>query len=195
MVEAGVDDVARCGWVNNDPLYISYHDHEWGVPLHDDRKLFEMIILEGAQAGLSWYTVLKKRETYRKAFDDFDVDKVAAYDEEKLAELLNNPGVIRNRLKIAAAVNNAQAFIKVREQFGSFDQYIWRFVDGEPILNHWKELREVPARTDISDQMSIDLQRRGFKFVGSTICYAFMQATGMVNDHLTTCICYHGARK
>jgi DNA-3-methyladenine glycosylase I len=180
----------RCGWVNDDPLYIEYHDKEWGVPVHDDRKLFEMITLEGAQAGLSWYTVLKKRETYREAFDGFDYTKVAAYDEVKTAELLANEGIIRNRLKVASTIGNAQAFIRVREEFGSFDRYIWGFVGGQPILNRWKDLKEVPARTDISDAMSKDLQKRGFKFVGSTICYAFMQAVGMVNDHVESCFCH-----
>jgi DNA-3-methyladenine glycosylase I len=180
----------RCGWVNDDPLYIDYHDKEWGVPVHDDRKLFEMITLEGAQAGLSWYTVLKKRESYREAFDGFDYTKVAAYDEVKTAELLANEGIIRNRLKVASTIGNAQAFIRVREEFGSFDRYIWGFVGGQPILNRWKDLKEVPARTDISDAMSKDLQKRGFKFVGSTICYAFMQAVGMVNDHVESCFCH-----
>lgn len=180
----------RCGWVNDDPLYIEYHDKEWGVPVHDDRKLFEMITLEGAQAGLSWYTVLKKRETYREAFDGFDYTKVAAYDEAKAAELLANEGIIRNRLKVASTIGNAQAFIRVREEFGSFDRYIWGFVGGQPILNRRKDLKEVPARTDISDAMSKDLQKRGFKFVGSTICYAFMQAVGMVNDHVESCFCH-----
>ncbi|WP_409344934.1 DNA-3-methyladenine glycosylase I [Paenibacillus sp. MBLB4367] len=180
----------RCGWVNDDPLYIEYHDKEWGVPVHDDRKLFEMITLEGAQAGLSWYTVLKKRETYRQAFDGFDFEKVASYDEAKAAELLQNEGIIRNKLKVASAIGNAKAFIRVREEFGSFDRYIWGFVGGKPILNRFRELKEVPARTDISDAMSKDLQKRGFKFVGSTICYAFMQATGMVNDHVESCFCY-----
>lgn len=180
----------RCGWVNDDPLYIEYHDKEWGVPVHDDRKLFEMITLEGAQAGLSWYTVLKKRETYREAFDGFDYTKVAAYDEVKTAELLANEGIIRNRLKVASTIGNAQAFIRVREEFGSFDRYIWGFVGGQPILNRRKDLKEVPARTDISDAMSKDLQKRGFKFVGSTICYAFMQAVGMVNDHVESCFCH-----
>lgn len=180
----------RCGWVNDDPLYIEYHDKEWGVPVHDDRKLFEMITLEGAQAGLSWYTVLKKRETYREAFDGFDYTKVAAYDEVKTGELLANEGIIRNRLKVASTIGNAQAFIRVREEFGSFDRYIWGFVGGQPILNRWKDLKEVPARTDISDAMSKDMQKRGFKFVGSTICYAFMQAVGMVNDHVESCFCH-----
>ncbi|GAA3399643.1 DNA-3-methyladenine glycosylase I [Paenibacillus hodogayensis] len=179
----------RCGWVNEDPLYMDYHDREWGVPVHDDRKLFEMLTLEGAQAGLSWYTVLKKRESYRQAFDGFDFEKIAAYGEAKTAELLQNEGIIRNRLKIASTIGNAQAFIRVREEFGSFDRYIWSFTGGEPIVNAWRELFEVPARTDISDAMSKDLLKRGFKFVGSTICYAYMQATGMVDDHVESCFC------
>ncbi|GAA4854745.1 DNA-3-methyladenine glycosylase I [Paenibacillus vulneris] len=185
-----MEEITRCGWVNEDPLYKDYHDHEWGVPVHDDRKLFEMLILEGAQAGLSWYTVLKKREHYRVAFDGFDPELVAQYDEAKMAELLSNEGIIRNRLKVQAAVTNAQAFLKVREQFGSFDAYIWQFVGGSPIRNHWSSLREVPAGTPQSDAMSKDLRKRGFKFVGTTICYAFMQATGMVNDHIVDCIAY-----
>ncbi|WP_079909917.1 DNA-3-methyladenine glycosylase I [Paenibacillus sp. 32352] len=185
-----MEEITRCGWVNEDPLYKDYHDHEWGVPVHDDRKLFEMLILEGAQAGLSWYTVLKKREHYRLAFDGFDPELVAQYDEAKMAELLSNEGIIRNRLKVQAAVTNAQAFLKVREQFGSFDAYIWQFVGGSPIRNQWSSLREVPASTPQSDAMSKDLRKRGFKFVGTTICYAFMQATGMVNDHIVDCIAY-----
>ncbi|WP_372638020.1 DNA-3-methyladenine glycosylase I [Cohnella sp.] len=184
----------RCGWVNEDPLYVEYHDKEWGVPVHDDRKLFEMITLEGAQAGLSWYTVLKKREAYRQAFDGFNFEKVAAYDESKAAELLQNEGLIRNRLKIASTIGNAQAFMRVREEFGSFDRYIWSFVGGQTIVGRWRELKHVPARTGISDAMSKDLRKRGFKFVGSTICYAFMQATGMVNDHVMSCFCYRKAR-
>lgn len=179
----------RCGWVNQDPLYIDYHDHEWGVPVHDDRKLFEMLILEGAQAGLSWYTILKKRESYRLAFDGFDPEKIAEYDENKLSELLGNEGIVRNRLKIRAAVENAKAYLRVKEEFGSFDTYIWQFVGGQPRINDWKSLSEVPAQTPQSDAMSKDLKKRGFKFVGSTICYAFMQATGMVNDHVTDCFC------
>ena len=176
----------RCPWPTDD-LYVRYHDEEWGVPVHDDRVLFEFLILEGAQAGLSWHTVLKKRENYRVAFDQFDAEKVARYGEKKIAALLNNPGIIRNRLKIHAAVANARATLKVREEFGSLDAYFWRFVDGQPILNHRQTMREVPARTALSDALSKDLLRRGFKFVGSTICYAHMQATGMVNDHLVTC--------
>jgi len=179
----------RCGWAKND-LAIFYHDAEWGVPLHDDRRLFEFLILEGAQAGLSWDTILRKRENYRLAFDDFDAEKIARYDERKLDELLINEGIIRNRLKIASAVANAKSYLRIKKEFGSFDSYIWSFVDGKPIVNAWKSLLEVPAKTFVSDAMSKDLKRRGFNFVGSTIMYAFMQATGMVNDHLTICFRY-----
>jgi DNA-3-methyladenine glycosylase I len=184
----------RCGWVNEDPLYVDYHDQEWGVPVHDDNKLFEMLILEGAQAGLSWYTILKKRENYREAMDQFDVHKVANYDEAKYNELLQNNGIIRNRLKIRATINNAQAFIRIQDAFGSFDQYIWSFVNHQPILNKWQSLKEVPASTPISDKISKDLKKRGFSFVGTTIIYAFMQAVGMVNDHVTSCDYYKHAR-
>ncbi|MCP1306905.1 DNA-3-methyladenine glycosylase I [Paenibacillus tyrfis] len=177
----------RCGWCNEDPLYIDYHDKEWGVPVHDDRKLFEMLILEGAQAGLSWYTVLKKRDRYREAFDGFDPRAVAAYDDAKLDELLGDPGLIRNRLKMRAAVTNAKAFLAVQEEFGSFDRYIWQFVGGDTIRNRWQSLKEVPASTPESDAMSKALKKCGFTFVGSTICYAFMQATGMVMDHTADC--------
>ena len=176
----------RCPWPT-DELYIRYHDEEWGVPVHDDRVLFEFLILEGAQAGLSWRTVLNKRENYRAAFDNFDAEKIARYNEARIAKLLANEGIIRNRLKIRAAVQNAKAFLKVREEFGSFDKYLWRFVDGKPIVNHRKSMKEVPTQTKESDAMSKDLLTRGFKFVGSTICYANMQAVGMVNDHLVTC--------
>ncbi|MGD0812892.1 MAG: DNA-3-methyladenine glycosylase I [Verrucomicrobiota bacterium] len=178
--------LSRCPWPVDD-LYIAYHDTEWGVPLHDDRALFEFLILEGAQAGLSWHIILKKRENYRKAFNQFDPQKVARCSAAKLAALLANPGIIRNRLKIAAAVRNARAFLAVQEEFGSFDRYIWRFVDGRPIINRRRRMKDVPARTRESDAMSKDLKQRGFSFVGSTICYAHMQATGMVNDHLVTC--------
>ncbi len=181
----------RCGWVNEDPLYIDYHDHEWGVPVYDDRLLFEYLNLEGAQAGLSWYTILKKRENYRKAFDNFDPTKIITYDEKKIEELLSNEGIVRNRLKVNAVVTNAKAFFQIVEEFGSFHTYIWSFVDGKPIKNHFKTLDEVPATTEISDRLSKDLKKRGFKFVGRAICYAFMQATGMVNDHIMSCRCYH----
>ena len=176
----------RCPWPTTD-LYIAYHDTEWGVPLHDDRALFEFLVLEGAQAGLSWLTILKKRENYRAAFDGFDAAKVARYNARKVAALLANPGIVRNRLKISAAIVNAKAFLAVQEEFGSFDAFIWRFVDGRPKQNHWRTMQEAPARTAESDAMSKDLRQRGFKFVGSTICYAHMQATGMVNDHLVSC--------
>ena len=183
------DEKPRCGWAKND-LSIAYHDAEWGVPLHDDKKLFEFLILEGAQAGLSWDTILRKRENYRQAFDDFDAEKIAGYDDEKLNELLINAGIVRNRLKIASAVSNAKSYLKIRDEFYSFDSYIWSFVDGKPVINHWKTLVEVPAKTSVSDAMSKDLRRRGFNFVGSTIMYAFMQATGIVNDHLVSCFRY-----
>ena len=176
----------RCLWPTDD-LYLRYHDTEWGVPLHDDRKLFEFLVLEGAQAGLSWHTVLRKRENYRAAFDGFDPEKVARYRPAGITRLLSNAGLIRNRMKIESAIRNAKAFLKVQEEFGSFDAYIWRFVDGRTIVNHWKTMKEVPARTPVSDAMSRDLRQRGFNFVGSTICYAHMQATGMVNDHLVSC--------
>ena len=176
----------RCAWAQ-DELSIAYHDAEWGKPLHDDRALFELLILEGAQAGLSWITILKKRPAYRAAFDRFDPRKVARYDDDKIAALLANAGIVRNRLKIHAAVRNAAAFLDVQKEFGSFDAYIWQFTGGKPLQNRWREMKELPARTAESDAMSKDLMRRGFKFVGSTICYAFMQATGMVNDHLVSC--------
>jgi len=183
----------RCAWVPvNNPLYVKYHDEEWGVPVHDDRLLFEFLVLEGAQAGLSWLTVLRKRENYRQAFDGFDPPRVARYDEAKIQRLLQNPGIIRNRLKVRAAVTNAQAFLKVQEEFGSFDRFIWSFVNGRPIVNAWKRDGEIPASTPLSDTISRELKRRGFKFVGSTIVYAHMQATGMVNDHTTDCF-RHGA--
>jgi DNA-3-methyladenine glycosylase I len=176
----------RCTWARND-LSIAYHDTEWGVPLHDDRRLFEFIILEGAQAGLSWDTILRKRENFRAAFDGFDPAKIARYDKRKLARLLADPGIVRNRLKIEAAVTNARAMLKTAESEGGFDRYIWCFVGGRPLVNRWRRPGQVPARTAESDAMSKDLKKRGFRFVGSTICYAFMQATGMVNDHLTGC--------
>jgi DNA-3-methyladenine glycosylase I len=179
----------RCAWASGE-LSIRYHDEEWGVPVHDDRKLFEFLILEGAQAGLSWSTILNKRENYRKAFDRFDPARVARYDRKKIQQLLRDPGIVRNRLKIASAVENAKAFLRVQEEFGSFDRYIWQFVGGKPMVNQRKSMGEVPARTTESDAMSKDLKRRGFKFVGSTICYAFMQAVGMVNDHVVECFRY-----
>lgn len=180
----------RCAWAGSDPLYIAYHDQEWGAPVHDDRLLFEFLILEGAQAGLSWSTILNKRESYRAAFDNFDAAAVAAYGDEKIAELLANPGIVRNRLKVNAAVRNARAFLEVQAGSGRFDAYIWQFVDGRPKVNAWRSLSEIPAETDESRAMSKDLKRRGFTFVGPTICYAFMQAVGMVNDHVVDCFRY-----
>ncbi|MEJ2615626.1 MAG: DNA-3-methyladenine glycosylase I [Ignavibacteriaceae bacterium] len=180
----------RCGWSTSDPIYIDYHDNEWGVPVHNDRLLFEFLILEGAQAGLSWLTILKKRENYRKAFDNFDPEKIAKYSGKKVEKLLMNEGIIRNRMKINASVQNAKSFLKIRKEFGSFDKYIWQFVNGKPKINRWKNLKDVPPKTMESDLMSKDLKKRGFKFVGSTICYAFMQATGMVNDHTVKCFRY-----
>ena len=184
----------RCWWASGaDEIYIAYHDHEWGVPVHDDRLLFEMLILEGAQAGLSWITILKKRENYRRAFDNFDVRKVARYDARKIQKLLADAGIVRNRLKINATIQNAKAFLAVQKEFGSFDQYIWQFVGGKPIVNSWKK-GQIPARTKESDAMSKDLLKRGFKFVGSTICYALMQGVGMVNDHTIDCFLHNKIR-
>ena len=176
-----------CDWPGDNKLMIEYHDTEWGTPLHDDRKLFEFLLLDNAQAGLSWQTILNKRENYRKAFDNFDPAKIARYTERKIASLLNNPGIVRNRLKVRSAVTNAQVFLDVQAEFGSFDSYIWQFVDGATIRNKWKKLGDIPATSPESDAMSKALKKRGFKFVGSTICYAFMQSAGMVNDHLTHC--------
>jgi len=180
----------RCHWVNEDDLITEYHDTEWGVPLHDDQKLFEFLILEGAQAGLSWVTILHKRENYREAFDNFDPAKVAIYDDKKIDELLNNKGIIRNRLKIVSAISNAQAFLEIKKEFGTFDRYIWQFVEGQTIYNKWKTMDEIPATSKESEKMSKDLKKRGFKFIGPTICYAFMQAVGMVNDHIIGCYRY-----
>jgi len=182
--------VERCTWAGNDPLYIDYHDKEWGVPVHRDRKLFEFLILEGAQAGLSWITILRKRAHYREVFAGFDPEKVARFGSRQVNKLLRDPGIIRNRLKIEATISNAHAFLAVRESFGSFNRYLWSFTDGEPIHNHWRHLREVPAMTPLSDALSKDLKKRGFRFVGSTICYAYMQAIGLVNDHTTNCFRY-----
>jgi DNA-3-methyladenine glycosylase I len=180
-------DLKRCPWAGNDPLYQAYHDTEWGVPNHHDQHLFEMLTLEGAQAGLSWITILRKREGYRKAFDNFDVQQVAKYKARKIESLMKNPGIVRNRLKIMSTVQNANMFIKVQQEFGSFDKYLWQFVNGKPIVNHWKVLKDFPAKTKESDTLSKDLLKRGFKFVGSTICYAYMQAVGLVNDHTVDC--------
>lgn len=187
---AASDPRRRCAWAGEDPLMRAYHDTEWGIPLHDDRKLFEMLILEGAQAGLSWSTILRKRENYRKAFDRFDPRRIALYTPARLRSLMGNEGIVRNRLKIAAAVTNARAFLKVQEEFGSFDAYLWRFVEGRPIKKSRRKLADIPARTPESDALSADLKRRGFTFVGSTICYAFMQAVGMANDHTVGCFRY-----
>jgi DNA-3-methyladenine glycosylase I len=181
------DEKIRCVWCGVDPLYTAYHDQEWGVPLHDERTLFEFLLLEGAQAGLSWLTILRKREAYRRAFDYFDAEQVARYGEADVARLLADSGIVRNRLKIAAAIGNARTTLRIREQFGGLDAYFWRFVDGRPIQNIWRDSSEIPASTPLSDALSRDLKQRGFKFVGSTICYAHMQATGMVNDHTLGC--------
>jgi DNA-3-methyladenine glycosylase I len=183
----------RCRWVTEDPLYITYHDKEWGVPVHNDQKLFEFLTLEGAQAGLSWLTVLKKRENYRAAFDNYDIAKIARYTPAKITKLLQNEGIIRNRLKVASTVGNAKAALSVQKEWGSLSKYIWHFVDGTPLQNKRRNLGEVPARTEISDKMSKDLKKRGFKFIGTTICYAFMQAVGMVNDHTNDCFCQERA--
>lgn len=180
----------RCPWCLNDELYIKYHDTEWGVPVHDDRLHFEFLVLESAQAGLSWITILKKRENYRMSYDNFDPYKVSLYDEEKISELLNNAGIIRNRRKIEASINNAKRFLEIQKEFGSFDNYIWGFVDGKPINNNWNNVKEVPAKTFLSDEISKDLIKRGFKFIGSTIIYSHMQATGLVNDHILSCFRY-----
>lgn len=182
-----IETPIRCQWAGNDPLYIAYHDQEWGVPVHDDRLLFEFLILEGAQAGLSWITILRKRANYRRAFDEFDPVKVARYRQRRITALLNNEGIVRNRLKIQAAVNNAQRFREVQANFGSFDRYLWEFVDGRPVQNNWRRARQIPTATPLSDSLSKDMKNRGFKFVGSTICYAFMQAVGLVNDHISSC--------
>ena len=180
----------RCAWAGDDPLYQHYHDEEWGVPTHDDRLLFEMLNLEGAQAGLSWITILRKRQNYRAAFDNFDAETIVRYNDAKIAALLENPGIVRNRLKVNGVVKNARAFLTVQDEFGSFDAYIWRFVDGAPIVNAWTSLSQLPALTDEATTMSKDLKKRGFTFVGPTICYAFMQACGLVNDHTTDCFRY-----
>ena len=177
----------RCAWVNDDPLYVAYHDEEWGVPVRDDRQLYEMLVLEGAQAGLSWYTILRKRETYRLAFDGFDPERVARYDDEKIASLLEDPGIVRNRLKVRAAIGNARAWLDLRESGVDFSNFLWEFAGDEPVVNSWRRLEDIPASTPASEAMSKALKACGFRFVGPTICYAFMQAVGMVNDHVTTC--------
>ena len=183
-------DKSRCDWCGNDPLYMSYHDQEWGVPLFEDKLLFEFLILETFQAGLSWITILRKRENFRLAFDNFDYVKIAYYDETKYEELLLNPGIIRNKLKIKSAISNAQLFIQIQKEYGSFSSYFWNFTDNKSIVNEWDEMSEVPATTDLSDTISKELKKKGFKFVGSTVIYAFMQAVGMVNDHVSTCFRY-----
>lgn len=182
-----MDDLTRCAWPGDDPLYVRYHDEEWGEPARDDQRLFEMLLLEGAQAGLSWITILKKRENYRAAFDGFDAHKIAHYDERNIAQLLNNPGIVRNKLKVAAFIHNAQRYLEVQLEFGTFSAYLWAFVGGQPIINQFASLREVPAETEVSRAMSQDLKKRGFKFVGPTICYAYMQSVGLVNDHVLSC--------
>jgi DNA-3-methyladenine glycosylase I len=185
----------RCGWSSSETILIKYHDKEWGVPLHNDRKLFEFLVLEGFQAGLSWLTILKKRKNFRKAFDNFDFNKVAGYDKKKINSLLKDAGIIRNRLKIEGTVTNARAFIETRKEFGTFDNYIWSFINGKPVQNKFKSLSEIPAKTELSDKISLDLKKRGFKFVGSTIVYAHMQATGMVNDHTLECFRHKEVKK
>jgi DNA-3-methyladenine glycosylase I len=180
-------DIVRCEWAGSDPDYVCYHDEEWGVPVHDDRLLFEMLNLEGAQAGLSWITILRKRANYLEAFDNFDAQIIAGYDEAKVAELLDNPGIVRNRLKVRGVIKNAKAYLATQQEFGSFDAYLWDFVGGEPIVNQWRTLGQIPAQTAESEAMSKALKKRGFTFVGPTICYAFMQAVGMVDDHIVEC--------
>ena len=177
----------RCSWVNDDALYVAYHDEEWGVPVHNDRRLYEMLVLEGAQAGLSWYTILKKREAYRRAFDGFDPDRIARYDDKKVASLLEDPGIVRNRLKVQAAIGNARAWLDFRESGIRFSEFLWAFSGGAPVVNAWRRLEDIPAATPVSEAMSRALKGHGFRFVGPTICYAFMQAVGMVNDHVTSC--------
>lgn len=180
----------RCNWVTTDELYIKYHDEEWGKPVYDDETIFEFLVLESFQAGLSWITILKKRENFREAFDHFNYQKIATYTDEKIEELMNNAGIVRNRLKILATINNAQRFMEIQQEFGSFSKYIWNFVNGKPMVNTFKTIQEVPATTDISDALAKDLKKRGFKFLGSTVMYAHMQATGMVDDHIVSCVCY-----
>ena len=184
----------RCQWCGSDPLYVAYHDDEWGVPVHDDRRLFEMLILEGAQAGLSWLTILRKRENYRKAFRGFDYEKIARFSKRDIERLLNDAGIVRNRLKIESAIRNARCVLAIREEFGTLDSFLWRYLDGVPLQNKWKSMADLPPRTELSDTMSKDLKRRGFNFVGSTICYALMQSVGMVNDHTTDCFRYKAIR-
>lgn len=186
-----VTDLNRCPWCGTDELYVKYHDEEWGVPVHDDKKHFEFLVLESAQAGLSWLTILRKRENYRIVYDGFDVEKVALYDENKIDELMQNSGIIRNRKKIEASINNARQFIKIQEEYGSFDNYIWSFVNHKPVINCWENILQVPANSELSDKVSKDLKSRGFKFLGSTIIYSHLQATGLINDHLISCFRYN----
>jgi DNA-3-methyladenine glycosylase I len=190
MATSQENERVRCPWPGADPLYVRYHDEEWGVPVHDDRKLFEFLTLEGAQAGLSWITILRKRAAYALAFENFDAGRVASYGDAEVERLLGDPGIVRNGAKIRSAIGNARAFLRVREEFGSFDAYMWRFVDGEPVVNAWTDLSQLPASTPLSETMSKDLKKRGFSFIGPTVCYAHMQAVGMVNDHLVTCFRY-----
>ncbi|WP_105614494.1 DNA-3-methyladenine glycosylase I [Vallitalea okinawensis] len=185
----------RCGWVTDDPLYMDYHDHEWGQPVHDDRTHFEFLVLESAQAGLSWITILRKRENYREAYDNFQPEIVATYDTSKLDSLLNNAGIVRNRRKIEASINNAKCFLEVQKEFGTFDRYIWAFVKNQSLIGHWKDLSEVPASTELSDQISKDMKRRGFRFIGTTIIYSYLQAVGIIIDHTIDCFCYQNANK
>jgi len=185
-----LDNHRRCSWCGSDPVYVRYHDNEWGVPVYTERKLFEMLNLEGAQAGLSWITILKKRPHYRKVFDRFDPKIIAGYKRKKIQQLLNDPGIVRNRLKVEGTVKNAQAYLRLRETDGKLSDFLWQFVDGEPVINHWRSMKQIPARTAVSDAMSKELKKRGFTFVGSTICYALMQSVGMVNDHVTDCFRY-----
>ena len=185
-----MDKHKRCTWCGDDPVYVRYHDKEWGVPVYTERKLFEMLNLEGAQAGLSWITILKKRPHYRKVFDRFDPEIIARYNRKKIQQLLNDPGIVRNRLKVEGAVKNAQAYLRLRETEGKLSEFLWQFVDGEPVINQWRSMKQIPAKTVVSDVMSKELKKRGFTFVGSTICYAFMQSVGMVNDHVTDCFRY-----
>jgi DNA-3-methyladenine glycosylase I len=188
--ELRVRNEPRCPWCGTDELYVKYHDEEWGVPVRDDRKLFEFLVLEGAQAGLSWITILRRRENYRAAFAGFDVEKVAGFNEDQVARLMNDAGIIRNKAKIESAIKNARAFLKVAEEYGSFGAYLWGFVDGKPVVNQWKEMSQIPAAVPLSEKISKDMKKRGFSFFGPTVCYAHMQATGMVNDHLTRCFRY-----
>lgn len=189
------DKLTRCPWPGDDPLYVKYHDEEWGVPIYDDQLLFAKLILDGAQAGLSWITILRKRENYWQAFDNFDPEKIALYDDKKFAELMDNPGIVRNRQKINAAIKNAQAYLEIKAELGSFSDYLWGFVGGKPIVNSWRSLEQIPAKTSESEAMSKALKQRGFSFVGPTICYAFMQAVGMVNDHVVNCFRYNEVSK